>query len=134
MNPYITFNGTAEEALNFYKEALGGEIKELGRFGDSPMEVSEDQKQKIMHARLVFGDNLIMVSDGMQGQPTMQKGNIQLSIDMDDEQKMEEVFSKLSEGGTVTMPLQDTFWGAKFGMLEDKFGIGWMFNHDKEKK
>ena len=134
MNPYITFAGNAEEALNLYKEVFDGEIKDLGRFGDSPMETPEDYKQKIMHARLVFGDNLLMVSDGMQGEPAASGGNIHLSVDMEDEQKMEKVFEKLSEGGKVTMPLQDTFWGAKFGMLVDKFGIAWMFNHDRPKK
>src|SRR5689334_9211764 len=117
MNPYITFAGNAEEALNLYKEVFDGEIKDLGRFGDSPMETPDDYKQKIMHARLVFGNNLLMVSDGMQGEPAASGGNIHLSVDMEDEQKMEKIFQKLSEGGKVTMPLQDTFWGAKFGML-----------------
>jgi PhnB protein len=131
MNPYITFAGTAEEALNLYKDVFDGEIKDLGRFGDSQMDVSDDYKQKIMHARLVFGDNLLMVSDGMQGQPVSTDSNVHLSLDMDDEQKMDEIFEKLSNGGKVTMPLQDTFWGAKFGMLVDKFGVSWMFNHDK---
>jgi PhnB protein len=129
MNPYITFNGTAEEALNLYKEVFGGEIKDLGRFGEAPMEISEDYKQKIMHARLVFDGNLLMVSDGMQGQPVPEGGNIHLSVDMEDEQKMETVFQKLSEGGKVTMPLDNAFWGSYFGMLTDKFGIQWMVSY-----
>ncbi|MEO6070452.1 MAG: VOC family protein [Chitinophagaceae bacterium] len=133
MNPYINFAGTAEEALNLYKEVFGGEIQELGRFGES-MEVSDDYKQKILHAKFVFGNNLLMVSDSMQGQPVQEGGNIHLSIDLDDEKKMEEIFQKLSEGGKITMPLQDTFWGARFGMLVDKYGVGWMFNHDKPKQ
>jgi PhnB protein len=128
LNPYLNFAGNAEEALNFYKDALGGEILQIGRYGESPMPSDEDYKNKIMHARLVFDDNLIMVSDVFKGQEVSTKGNITLSLDVEDISKMEEVFGKLSAGGKVTMALQDTFWGARFGMLVDKFGVPWMFN------
>ena len=128
--PYLHFEGNAEDALNFYKDALGGEITMLSRYKDSPMPVDEDYKEKVIHARLKFGDNLIMISDTFKGNKTSTGGNIQMSLEVDDENKMEEVFSKLAEGGKVTMPLQKQFWGAKFGMLTDKFGTGWMLNHE----
>ena len=128
LNPYLNFAGNAEEALNFYKDALGGEILQIGRYGESPMPSKEEHKNKVMHARFVFDGNLIRVSDVFERKEFSTKGNITLSVDVEDISKMEEVFGKLSEGGTVTMTLQDTFWGARFGMLVDKFGVPWMFN------
>jgi len=133
LNPYLNFAGNAEEVLNFYKEALGGEISELGRYGESPMPSKEEHKNKVMHARFVFDDNLIMVSDVFERQEFSTKGNITLSVDVENVSKMEEIFVKLSAGGKVTMPLQDTFWGARFGMLVDKFGVPWMFNCELKK-
>ena len=133
LNPYLHFEGHSEEVLNFYRDVFAGEILMISRYRDSPMQVDEDWKDKIMHARLKFGDSLIMVSDGPKGFKTTTNGNIQLSVEMDDENKMSEVFDKLAEGGKISMPLQDTFWGAKFGMLTDKFGTGWMFNYENKK-
>ncbi len=131
--PYINFAGNAREALDFYKKALDGDIQQLGTYGESPMPSDEDYKDKVMHARFVFDNNMIMVSDVFKGQPVSTDGNIQLSVDVDNEEKLEKVFNKMAEGGTVTMPLADQFWGAKFGMLKDKFGVSWMFNCDKRK-
>jgi PhnB protein len=130
LTPYIHFAGNAEEALNFYKEVLGGEIVALNRYGDTPMPADEDYKQKIIHARLAFADNLIMISDTFKGNTVHTNGNIQLSIEMPDKLQMETVFAKMAAGGKIIMPLQDQFWGATFGMLEDKFGVSWMFNHE----
>ncbi|WP_018611068.1 VOC family protein [Segetibacter koreensis] len=131
--PYIHFQGNAEEAMNFYATALGGSIAYLQRYGDSPMPSDEDYKQKIMHGRLTFGDNLIMISDVFKGQEVSTDGNIQLSVDVLENEELESVFNKMAEGGTVAMPLQDTFWGARFGMLKDKFGVSWMFNQELKK-
>jgi PhnB protein len=129
LTPYLNFAGNAEEAINFYANALGGKIIQLGRFGESPMPCDDDWKQKIMHARLEFGDgNLIMISDTIKGHSISSGGNIQLSISMNNEVKAHEVFNKLAEGGTVTMPLTKQFWGDVFGMLKDKFGVQWMLN------
>jgi|SRR5690242_6598515 len=132
--PYLHFNGEAEEVLNFYKDAFGGEIIMLSRYSDSPMQVNENWKNKIIHSRLKFGDNLIMISDSHNGQLASKEGNIQLSVEVDDEKKIEEVFNKLAEGGKITMPLAKQFWGATFGMLQDKFGVNWMFNHEEKNK
>ena len=127
--PYINFAGNAEEALNFYANALNGAVEQLGRYGESPMpNVEEDWKQKVLHARLVFGDNMIMISDSFKGNAVSTNGNIQLSVDVENVERLNEVFEKMSDGGKVSMPLQDTFWGARFGMLQDKFGVSWMFN------
>ena len=133
LTPYLHFAGNAEEALNFYKDALGGEVIRLSRYGDSPMPSDEDYKQKIIHSRLQFGDNLIMISDSFKGQPFSTHGNIQLSVEIEDASEMEDIFNEMAEGGTVTMPLAHQFWGAKFGMLKDKFGVSWMFNCEQKK-
>ena len=131
--PYVHFEGKAEEALNFYKNVLDGEILMVSRYGDAPMPVDEDWKNKLMHARLKFGDSILYVSDGPKNYISSKDGNIQLSVDVPDENKIEEVFNKMAEGGTVTMPLAKQFWGAKFGMLKDKYGVGWMFNCELKK-
>lgn len=129
LTPYIHFAGNAEEALNFYKEVLNGEIVMLSRYGDSPVPADDDYKQKIIHARLVFGENMIMISDTFKGNAVHTNGNIQLSVDVPDKLQLETVFGKMAAGGKIVMPLQDQFWGATFGMLQDKFGVSWMFNH-----
>jgi PhnB protein len=131
--PYLSFNGNCEEALNFYKEALDGEITQLGRYGDSAMESSEAIKDKVLHGRLQFGQMLIMASDAMDENNTRIGDNISLSVECETNDQLEQVFSKMSEGGKITMPLQDQFWGAKFGMLTDKFGLHWMFNCEHKK-
>ena len=133
LTPYLNFEGNAQEALDFYTNALGGQIVYMQRYGDSPMPGDEDYKNKVMHARLQFGDNMIMVSDAMKGYEVSTKGNIQLSMEMDSVSQLEEVFNKIAEGGKITMPLADQFWGARFGMLQDKFGVSWMFNCDLKK-
>jgi len=129
LNPYLNFAGNADEAVDFYKNALDGEVVMLTRFGESPIPSDEDEKNKIMHARIVFGgDNIIMISDTLKGSPFSTQGNIQLSIGLDDEAKTNEIFNKLSEGGKVVMPIAKQFWGDIFGMLQDKFGVNWMLN------
>jgi PhnB protein len=134
LTPYIIFNGNCEEALKFYENALGGEIKDLMRFEGSPVENMNADKQKVLHSHFYANGNLLfMASDSGEGGPGSPNGGmVHLSINFNDNGKLENVFSKLSDGGNVTMPLQDTFWGARFGMLTDKFGVNWMFNHDKK--
>ncbi len=133
LNPYLHFQGNAEEALNFYARALNGTISSVQRYGDSPMPSDEDYKQKILHSRLTFDGNLIMISDTFKGQTVSTNGNIQLSVEVENAGEIDGVFNNMAEGGTVTMPLQDAFWGARFGMLKDKFGVNWMFNHELKK-
>ena len=132
LTPYLMFNGNCEEALNFYAKTIGGDIQNLSRFEGSPVEGVTSDKQKVMHANFEGKGISFMASDGAQ-QTVANIGNIHLCIDFKDAAAMENVFNAMSEGGKVTMPLQDTFWGAKFGMFTDKFGINWMFNNEVAK-
>ena len=128
LTPYLNIAGNAREALEFYKNALNGEILYLGTYGESPMPCDDDYKDKVMHATLAFDNNRIMISDVFKGMQVSTGGNIQLSIEMDDAEELTETFNKMADGGKITMPLQETFWSPKFGMLNDKFGVTWMFS------
>ena len=132
--PYLLFNGNAAEALAFYSKALNGKVVFQQTFGESPMPSTDDMKDKIMHASFQADRLALMVSDCPPDKPATNGNSIQLSLNFSDVPSIEKTFTALAEGGTITMELQDTFWGARFGMLIDKFGITWMFNHDKEQK
>ena len=126
--PYIFFYGRCEEALEFYKKALGGTY-ELQRNSDSPMadHVSPDFRNKVMHATFNAAGITFMASDGREAKPIdPDAGNISLALHVPDRNKADRVFTALSEGGTVTMPLADAFWGGRFGMFNDRFGNEWM--------
>jgi PhnB protein len=132
--PYLTFNGNAAEALSFYAKALNGKTVFQQSFGDAPMEnIPADYKNKVMHATFQAGSLTFMVSDTMPGQPVNGGTNISLSLNFNTVEDIEKTFAALSDGAKITMALEDTFWGARFGMLTDKFGINWMFNHDIKK-
>ncbi len=129
--PYLNFNGTAAQALAFYAKCLGGQITFQQTFGESPMESAPEMKDKIMHGSLQAGALTIMVSDCPPEFTAVTGSNVSLSMNFTDPVLMESTFAALAEGANITMELQDTFWGARFGMLTDQFGINWMFNHDK---
>lgn len=133
LTPYIIFNGNCEEALNFYAKALGGATGQISRYADAPAENQMGMDpQKIMHTNFtVDGNVLFMASDGPS--EAKDSGMISLSLNVADIGKTQNVFTGLSQGGTVTMPLQDTFWGATFGMLIDRYGIKWMLNCERKK-
>jgi len=131
VKPYLTFNGNCKEAIDFYKETLGGEILFSQTFGESPMK-GHGADDLIMHTSIKIGDSVIMASDnGQPEQPVNLGNNISLALGSDDVAAAEKMFDKLAEGGKVNMPMQETFWAERFGMLTDKFGINWMFNCDK---
>lgn len=131
VNPYIAFKGNCEEAMNFYKQCMNGEILFIQRYGDSPMK-GKGPDDKIMHCTLKIGDTQIMACDNMfEEHPTIIGNNITLAMGSETVAAAEEMFNKMSDGATVTMPMQETFWAERFGMLIDKFGIGWMFSVDK---
>lgn len=132
--PYLNFNGNAAEALAFYSTALDGKILHQQTFGESPVPSSDDMKDKIMHAAFQADKLTFMVSDCPPEMSVTNGSNISLSLNFKDVASIDATFAALSEGAVVTMQLQDTFWGARFGMLTDKFGVNWMFNHDKEPK
>ncbi len=130
--PYLTFNGNATEAMTFYSKALEGKILYQQTFGESPMPSTDAMKDKIMHATFQADKLTFMVSDSMQDNPATAGSHISLSLNFNSIEAIDKTFAALSDGAKITMELQDTFWGARFGMLTDKFGINWMFNHDKE--
>lgn len=132
--PYLNFNGNAEEALSFYEHAFNGKVVYQQSFAESGMPIEEDWKDKIMHAIFKAGDLNFMVSDTPKKENVTSGSNLSLSLNFKEELEIDRVFKILSEDATITMPLDKTFWGAKFGMLTDKFGINWMFNHDYEQK
>ncbi|MEI6409894.1 MAG: VOC family protein [Bacteroidota bacterium] len=131
LNVYLVFNGNCEEALGFYTVALAGQIEFLQRYSDAPMPVEDANKDRIMHARLAFSNIVMMFSDAQPGDPVKSGNQVSLSLDFESEAEQTAVFEKLAVDANVTMPLEDTFWGARFGMLIDKFGVNWLFNFDK---
>ncbi len=134
VNAYINFNGNCEEAFNFYKSIFGGEFPYLGRYKDMPVQegmpsCSEGMTEKIMHVSLpISKETILMGSDtGGEWAPTFKVGNnITISILTDSKEEATRLFTGLSEGGQITMPLANTFWGDYYGMITDKFGVNWM--------
>ena len=131
VEPYLFFNGRCEEAMAFYKEAVGAEVTFQMRMNEAPDPpppgaIPEGFGNKIMHANLRIGDTMLMVSDGNSNMQPSFKG-FSLSLGVADAAEAERKFTALQKGGgKVTMPMGKTFWSPAFGMLEDKFGVGWM--------
>lgn len=134
VNPYLMFNGTAGKAIALYEHALGAKTEGLMRFGDVPgMTPAPENKDRVIHALLRLDAGVVMISDSQPSTPVATEGNVEVCLDFDDVGEMTRKFEALSAGGKVSMPLQDTFWGARFGTLTDAFGVRWMFNHQLEK-
>ena len=132
LNTYLTFDGNCREAFEFYRSVFGGEFTEFQTFGDGPpdMPVAEDEKNRVMHVALPIGASVLMGSDTSSFAPPHSAGNnFSLSIDVESRERCDELFAKLSAGGSVIMPLQDQFWGAYFGQCADRFGVNWMVSH-----
>ena len=131
LTPYLTFNGTCREAMTFYQQCLGGELMVQSFEGTPAAEhVAPEARQNVMHSSLTTPDMLLMASDSGMG-PVGKGDMVALSINCQSPEEIQRLFDQLSAGGTITMPLQDTFWGATFGMFADRFGIDWMLNYDK---
>lgn len=128
---YLNFQGTCEEALLFYKNCLDGEIIAIQKFEHAPMPVPDHYKNKVLHAQFKAEGIEFMASDTMPEQGLTSGNQVSLSLDFTDPDEQKTVYTKFLENGIETMPLQDTFWGATFGMITDKYGINWMFNYDK---
>jgi PhnB protein len=134
INPYIGFNGKCREAMTFYKACFGGEL-ELLEVGGSPMEAhSTGPKDEIYHAHLISGQITLMGTDFTGPAGYHPGNNISIAIACSSEADIRHYFTKLSEGGTIIMPLEKTFWAELFGGVKDKYGIDWMMNYDKEHK
>jgi PhnB protein len=132
LTPYLTFNGNASEAMKFYQPVLGGELN-IQTFGESNMGASPEEKNRIIHASLKSDGITIMASDGHIDQDVKFGDNISLSLSGQDSAKLSQIFDKLGQGGSVTMPLAKQFWGDTFGMVTDRFGIHWMINIEAQK-
>lgn len=130
VEPYLFFEGRCEEALTFYRKALGAEVTMMMRFNESPEPQPEGMcapgsEDKIMHASFRIGETTLMASDGRAtGKPVFQGTSLSLSVPSDAEAKR--LFNALSDGGQVQMPLGKTFYASSFGMVADRFGVSWM--------
>lgn len=131
INPYLNFDGNTRDAMQFYAGVLNATL-ELQTFGDVGMADKPEIKDRVMHATLSVGNVLIMASDPMPDQQFVEGNNVWININCESDDEIERLFTGLADGGMVIMPLADQFWGAKFGMLRDRFGINWMFNYDKQ--
>jgi PhnB protein len=125
---YLFFDGTCEEALEFYAVVLGGKVSEINRYADSPMadRMPPEHGNRIMHATFIAPGMTLMASDGSEADGEMKR--VSLSLATHDPNEGARVFDALAAGGTITMPYAKQFWGASFGMLVDRFGIRWMVN------
>jgi len=128
INPYLFFNGQCEEAFKFYAECLGGNI-EMMKYAGSPAEaqVPAEWRDKILHARFTVDGQIVMASDAPPGRSKTPQG-FRVSLQVDSPEKAERIFEALSERGNIEMPLERTFWAARFGMCTDRFGTPWMVN------
>ncbi len=135
LTAYLFFDGNAEEAFNFYKSALGGEFSMFTRFSDTEYgaQMPDPEKKKIMHVALDAPGGIKLLGcdymDHSGTQPFARGNNFALTLHPNSKEEADKFFAALSAGGAVTMPMDNTFWGAYFGMLIDKFGIHWMINH-----
>jgi PhnB protein len=129
ISPYLTFNGECAAAFKFYERCLGGEIVAMQTHGESPMkdQVPPEWRDKVLHARLVVGDNVLMGSDAPPDHYSPPQG-LQVSISVPSPSDGERIFKTLAENGKVTMPFEKTFWSSGFGMVVDRFGTPWMVN------
>jgi len=127
LTPYLFFDGRCEEAIEFYKRALDAKLHMLMRFKDSPesSQIAPGTENKVMHAAVSIAGTVLMMSDGRaQNQPKFE--GFSLSIDAKDAADAERIFAALADGGQARMPLAETFFAKRFGMLADRFGVGWM--------
>ena len=135
---YLNFNGNCRQAFDFYRSVFGGDFISISTFGEGPddMGMPEDEKDHIMHVTLPIGDSVLMGSDTSAafGPPHQVGNNFSVSCHPQTREETDRLFAGISAGGTVTMPLQDVFWGSYFGSCVDKFGVPWMFNHDTQQE
>lgn len=140
VNAYLNFAGNAEEAFTFYKDVFGGDFSSVVRFKDMPMEgvdIPEADQDKMMHISLpISEDCVLMASDALEslGQTIVQGNNVYVSLHPDSREEADRIFSALSQGADIEMPIADQIWGDYYGSLKDKFGIHWMVNHGRPRE
>jgi PhnB protein len=133
VQPYLSFEGRAQEAIDFYKSALGAEVEAVMLFKDAPpdMQGNMPNKDKVMHSAFKIGDTTIMATDGQCSGSSSFSG-ITLTLQAGSDAEAEKLFNALSQGGKVNLPMAETFFASRFGMVADKFGVGWMVLHSKQ--
>ena len=129
VNPYLSFNGQCEAAFTFYEQCLGGQLGPIFRYAGSPManQVPADWRDKVMHGSVTVGTQVLMGGDVAPDRYEAPKG-FSLSLQLTSTTEAERIFRELGQDGTVAMPLEKTFWAARFGMVVDRFGIPWLIN------
>jgi len=132
MITYLNFDGNAAEAMAFYARCLKGDLQMM-RFSESTIEFPSGAENRVMHAKISTGSAVLMASDTMPGIVQQKGTNFHICLNSESLGETERLFRELGENGKITMPLQQTFWGARFGMVVDQFGISWMFNFEKPK-
>ncbi|MGP4077980.1 VOC family protein [Halobacillus sp. K22] len=130
--PYLTFNGEAEEALDYYTHVFQGEVTGSQTFGEADFETPPGLDNRIMHAHFQKGSFSFMVSDSFLDQSVNAGNNISLALELEDKTEIQTLYDRLSEKGTILMELQDTFWNATFAKVKDKYGIIWDLNYTHE--
>lgn len=128
LKPHVTFHGVCREALEFYSQALAGEVKGIATFNDSPVEFPEHLLNRVMHAEFISPEVCFYASDGLDDSLAQGSGDVAFHVSFGNERRQSEVFMALSEMGQIVMPLDYTFWKVRFGMVTDKYGIRWMLS------
>ncbi|MEP6692302.1 MAG: VOC family protein [Gemmatimonadaceae bacterium] len=132
VSAYLNFDGTCREAMTFYQSCLGGELFVM-TFGDSNFGETPEDKKRLIHARLKSGPTMVLASDTMPGMPLHAGNNVWLHLTCERDDEVDTTYAALSAGGKPIMPPHDAFWGARFAMFADRFGINWMLNHERVK-
>lgn len=138
VNIYLTFNGNCEDAFNFYSSMFGKDFESMSRYSDMPSQdgmppIPDEHRNRIMHVALPISDETVLMGSDTGGAwagDYKAGNNFSISISTDTMAEADRIFAELSAGGKVTMPLNKTFWGSYFGMVNDQFGIQWMVNHN----
>jgi PhnB protein len=133
ITPHLSFNGDCEAAFKFYEQCLGGKISFLMTYADSPIagQFPSEMAKKIMHASFAMGERMFSGADVVPEQYQTPQG-IVIALNLKDPTEADRIFTALAEGGTVQMPIQETFWASRFGVLGDRFGTPWMINCEKQ--
>ncbi|WP_396159574.1 VOC family protein [Flavobacterium sp.] len=135
INPYINFNGNAEEAFLFYKSVFGGEFRQVTRFKEmesAEFPIPESEANKIMHITLPIGQNVLMGNDvpEFMGKVNENENRSKIAVSTESKEEADKIFNGLSAGGTIEFPISDSPWGSYFGMFRDKYGIEWSVDYD----
>lgn len=130
VNCYLIFDGNAGEAFDFYKQCFGGELFKM-KFSEAPGGAPKGAGDRLIHVALKNGSAVLMASDTMPGMPFSQGNNFSVTIQCETNDEVDKYFGSISKNGKVSMPPQETFWAHRFAGCTDKFGINWMFNHEK---